>query len=59
VRLAGERVAVSAPLTASLIPTYVNSAAPRDRGDELKLARIAKRRTTEMAIDLDRRSSAN
>jgi len=59
VRIAGERVAVSATLTASFIPAYVNSVVPRIHGDELKLARIAKGRTTEMAIDLDRSSSAN
>jgi hypothetical protein len=54
VRHAGKRVAVRALLTASLISAYVNSVAANDLGDALILARIAKRRTTEMAIDLDR-----
>lgn len=53
-RPAGERVAVSALLTTSFIPAYVNLVCLSNLGNDLILARIAKRRTTEMAIDPDR-----
>jgi hypothetical protein len=54
VRLAGERVARSARLAALLIPANEDRRALSGRRELLILARVAKRRPTEMAIDLDR-----
>jgi hypothetical protein len=52
-RLTGERIAVGSPLTTPLIPANKDSLALSLRNDMI-LARIAKRRTAEMAIDPDR-----
>jgi hypothetical protein len=54
VRLAGERIPVSSPLTTPLISAHKHSVAPSGLGDEVILASIAERRTAQMAIDLDR-----
>jgi hypothetical protein len=52
--LAGERVALSAPLAALLIAAHVDRLSLSGPGEPLILARVAKRRPTKMAIDLDR-----